>query len=36
MLIKNQQLKSAEAFEIRTLISQKSVSESAKILETAT
>lgn len=36
MLIKNQQLKSAEAFEIRTLISQKSVSESAKIFETAT
>ena len=36
MLIKNQQLKYAEAFEIRTLISQKSVSESAKIFETAT
>lgn len=36
MLIKNQQLKNAEAFEIRTLISQKSVSESAKIFETAT
>lgn len=36
MLIKNQQIKYAEAFEIRTLISQKSISESAKIFETAT